>query len=650
MAKIGILLPRQTILEHAKRVVSEQDIQQQVKLVKVIHDNEAQEEAKLAVAGGIEIIIARGFQAFSIKKAVSIPVIDMPLTTQEIGMVILKAKKQLNKEMPRIAIIGWQNMFPNMEDFQALFQIDLRVYYLHHMEDQEKVVEHAIAEGAEIIIGGIRTNQIAFERNFPALFLEGKKDSVREAFLVARQVGAVIDLEKQNNAQLETIFDTSFNGIVKLNAFLEVVSINRYMEEILKKSSREAAGFSVEKILPGVSRTKITSLLDGSLEMYSTSVMFGQHLFMVLGAPIRLDAERIIGVILTCRRILQMDKAEAQKKQESYAKGYIAKRDFNCILRKSPLMCQCIEQAKVYALSEKPILICGETGTEKEILAECIHNNSNSRGGAYVHVNCSALPLEEQKALLFGREEVTGRQKPEGKWNRGMVAEAWNGTIFLEDVEYLSMEVQYLLYKAARERLYFSENSWTKEKNPVRIIASTAKELLLLVKEEKFRADLYSLFSSWRLDIPAVRENTKDLVELAKYYIQKYSLKYSRPIKADTEVCRALTEYSWEGNLVQLEDFCEKLVLFNHRKNLEAGFIRTLLLETYSDICVQNGKEKIVMVKHPEAVKIARLMEINGGNRAKTAKDLGISTTTLWRRIKKYGILQNYEIEQNDEI
>ena len=306
MANIGILLPRQTILEHAKKVVDEQDIHKQVKVLKVIRDEEAQEEAKLAVSQGVELIIARGFQAFSIKKAVLVPVIDMSLTTQEIGLVLLKAKKQLNKEMPKIAIIGWRNMFRNMEDFEELFQIDLRVYYLDHMEDQEKIVEQAIAEGAELIIGGIRTNQIAFERNFPALFLEGKEDSVREALLVAKQVGAVIDLEKQNNAQLETIFDTSFNGIIKLNVFQEVVSINRYMEEILGKSSREVAGFPVEKILPAINVTEINTLLAGGREMYSTSVMFKQHLFMVLGAPIRLDSGRIIGVILTCRRILQI--------------------------------------------------------------------------------------------------------------------------------------------------------------------------------------------------------------------------------------------------------------------------------------------------------------------------------------------------------
>lgn len=644
MANIGILLPWQTIFEHAKKVVEEHDNYKQVRLLKVIGDKEAQEEAKLAVAGGVEIIIARGFQAFSIQKAVSVPVIDMPLTTQEIGLVILKAKKQLNRERPMIAIIGWENMFPNMEDFEALFQINLRVYYLHHMEDQENVVEQAIAEGAEIIIGGVRTNQIAFERNFPALFLEGKEDSVRQALQVAKQVGAVIDLEKQNNAQLETIFDTSFNGIVKLNAFQEVVSINRYMEEILGKSSSEAAGFPVEKILPGISVTEMESLLTGGREMYSTSMMFKQNLFMVLGAPIRLDADRIIGVILTCRRILWVDRAE-QEKQGSYAKGYIARRDFNCILRKSPSMRQCIEQTKIYALSEKPILICGEAGTEKDILAECIHNNSGSRNGPYVHVNCSILPPAEQMKRLFGREgEAPGKLKPAKPWAKGMAFEAANGTIFLEDVEYLSVEVQYLFYKAARERLYFSENSWIKEEKPLRIIASTARELLLLVREGSFSADLYNCFSSWRLDIPAVRENTKDLMELAQYYIRKYAEKYSRPIKADAEACKALIEYSWEGNLVQLEDFCEKLVLFNRRKSLDAGFIRTLLLETYGDICVQNGKEKIVMVKHPEAVKIARLMEKHGGNRAEVAKELGVSTTTLWRRIKKYGIPQSYEL------
>ncbi|RGY95783.1 sigma 54-interacting transcriptional regulator [Clostridium sp. AM58-1XD] len=642
MANIGILLPRRTILEYARRVVETDEHADDIKVLKVINDTNAVIEAREAVKEGAEIILARGFQAVCIKKEVHVPVIDMPLTTQEIGMMILKAKKQLKKEYPTIAIIGWKNMFGNIDSLGELFHFQLKVYYVEDMDEPVERVNQAMAEGADLIIGGVRVNQLAFERGFPALFLDCKEDSIREALKVARRVGHVIDLEKRNNAQLETIFDTSFNGIIKINGYREIVAVNKNIEDIIGKAGGEVVGFPVETILEGISTAEIDRLLLGEQEMYSTSVLVNHQLLMVVGAPIRLE-ESISGVILTCHRIRQTNKADEKQRQSIYINGYIAKRNFSSIFRNSASMKRCIELAKAYALSEKPILICGEAGTEKEALAESIHNNSISRDGPFINVSCSTILKEDQRKMMFGEYETGKIMKP-GHQGNSIFEKAVFGTVFLQDVECLSNEVQYLLYKAVKEQMYLYEDTWVKRRLSLRVIAATSRELLLLVNEGKFREDLYYLLSTWKLEIPPVRKDEGDLVRAAMQYVQKYVEMYSRHIEVTDEAYKVLKEYTWNGNLIQLEHFCEKMILLNHKKKIDAGFVRTLLLETYGITRKIEGEERVVIFKNPEAVKIADLMEQYGGNRTQVAKKLGISTTTLWRRIKKYGIAHNYDI------
>lgn len=642
MAGIGILLPRQTILEYARRVVEADEHKEDIKVLKVINDTDAVIEARQAVCEGAEVLIARGYQAECIKQAMQVPVIDMPLTTQEVGMVILRAKKQLKKDHPVIAIIGWRNMFGNLEDLGELFHIQLKQYYLENMENLDEVVDLAISDGVDLIIGGIRVNQLAFERGFPALFLDCKEDSIQAALEIARRVCDVIDLEKRNNAQLETIFDTSFNGIIKINAYREIVAINKNMEDFLGKTSQKVIGFPLEQILEGISADEIERLLCGEAEMYSTSVMVDGQLLMAVGAPIRYG-ETISGVILTFHRIRQTSRVDEKQRQSIYLNGYIARRNFDSVIRKSSGIRRCIELAKAYALSDKPILIWGEPGTEKEIFAESIHNNSTFRNGPFIHVNCSTVPPSEQRRFFFGECKAGGTAR-QSRTSSGVFEKGIYGTIFLQEIECLTAEVQYLLYRAVRERMYLYEDTWVKRELSPHIIAATSRDLVTLVKENCFRQDLYYLFSSWRLELPPIRRDGADLVRAAGQYVKKYMELYSRHVTVSADAYQALQEHTWDGNLIQLEDFCEKMVLLNHKKSIDAGFVRNLLMETYQVTRTVEGKDQVVMIQNPDAIKIADLMKQYGGNRTQVAKKLGISTTTLWRRIKKYGISCYYDI------
>lgn len=636
MANIGLLLPKYTILEYAKEVLQESG--ENVKVLKVIDDANAALEARKAIQEGAEVIIARGFQAYCIKKEVNVPVIDMTLTTQEIGMMILKAKKQLKKECPVIAIIGWENMFGNVDHLEELFHIRLHMYYLKGMDEPYGKVEQAIEEGADLIIGGVRVNQITFEKRFPSLFIESKQDSVREALKVAKSVANVIDLEKRNNAQLETVFDTSFNGIMKINSYREIVAVNKMMEDILGKKAKEVISFPVEKVLKGISTGEIDRLIAGEQGMYSSSILVNNQFLMLVGAPIQPD-ESINGAIITCHRVKGPGKTDEEQRQQLFMNGYVARHNYEDIMRTSPAMKRCIELSRAYAPSSAPILIRGEVGTEKEILAEAIHNNSVAKDGPFITFNCSAIPKEKQRRFLFG-DETADKDKEDQE--RGAFEKGLYGTILLQEIENISLECQYLLYKAIYEKMFLYHDVWVKRRMPVRIIATTSLELLNLTEQGRFREDLYYLLSTLKLEVPSVRNEMDQMKATAKRFIQKYMEKYSRYMEITEEAYQVLEEHPWKGNMIQLEAFCEKIILLAQKKRVDAGFVRTLIYDTYPGVQVINGAERLVIYNNPEAVKIGELMEECKGNRTLVAEKMGISTTTLWRRIKKYGIAQKY--------
>lgn len=634
MANIAVFLPRQTILEYAQKVIAEDRID--VQILKVVDNASAVPEAQAAIEAGVQIIVARGLQATLIKKHTSVPVVEMPMTTQEIGLMILKAKRQLKKEHPRIAIVGFKNMFTSMEHLEELFDFDLSLYLLNELEETRTKINEAIAGGADLIIGGVKANQVAFEIGFPCLFVETREDSIREALGIACRMGEALDMERHSDAQLETILDTAFNGIIKINAYKEVVAVNHMIENMLGKPGEELIGFPVDKIMPGIDAAGIDRMFDGSSEMYSQTFWINLQLVMLIGAPIQYDGS-YSGAILTCHKVRGPERPEAKQRKETI-NAYPAQGDFHHFLRRNEEISRCISLARRYAMTMSPVLIYGETGTEKELIAESIHNNGTTKGGPFLNINCSTLSSQQQLETIFGigiPDEKRGRKK-------SAMENGQYGTILLQEIDHLCPEAQYLLYKAINNRTFWVNGSMVKRTFAVRIIATAKEELPAAVKAGSFREDLYYLIQPLKLRIPPLREHPEEILQLTDRYLEQFNHAYTSRIAVSADGKRVMQEYPWEGNLLQLERFCERLVLTANRKRLEEGYIRELLLDTYPLIKSGGENSTKVVVSHPEALRIMELMEACEGNRVQVAGQLGISTTTLWRRMKKYGIGSKY--------
>ncbi len=616
MAKIAVLLPREYMLSQLNTVLEEKTaLKADILVAKTIETTNAIEEARSAVDQGAHIIIARGVQAKMIYDYLKIPVVEVVMTTQELGLLVLEAKKIIKKENPRIAIVTFHNTVGDMTYFNELFDVTLVPYYPSDVEEMEQMVKEAVKEGADLIIGGDRVERIVKQYDIPSLFSLSTEDSIRNALDIAEKMSYTADIEKEFNAQVETILDTTFNGIIKINKEKQILIINRMMEELLRKKADAVVGRNLKEYVP-LEDDYVERVLEGRQDSCLTSIQLKDTPLMVMIAPIKLD-EEIIGAIVSCHKLKNVLNPKIQTVQEMYLSGHVAKRYFEQFYSKDQKMKDTIELAKKYALSKFPVLIYGEDELECSRFAQSIHNNSLRRNFPFVSINCAHLDDEQQMEALDA-----------GK----------HGTVYVREIDKMSLACQYQLFKAvSSHNALFNDLDRTKQYD-IRLIASSKQNLQKLVKSGIFRDDLYFAMNALVLNIPPLRNRPKDIEYLVKQYLKNFKEDYSRYLNIDMDAMHELCSYSWDGGSTQLEAFCERLFLSSEKKNIDGAMVKGLLELLYPDIETVNGVEKLVVYRKPEAEELIHLLEKYSGSRSKVARELGISTTTLWRKMKKYGV------------
>lgn len=249
MVKIGMLLPEERMVEPARKIIEENHLD--VVYLEAVHTVDAVNKARIAVEAGAHILVARGYQAKLIKEYTNIPVVEIRFHAQEIGLLIQKAKTILKKEHPHIALIAFENMLCDMSYMEQLFDIRLDVIYLKRIEEAESIIAD-FEERPDLIIGGEGTCRAAETMGYSTLFYQSTEESLKEALLAAKNASYAAESEKRNTAQFETVLDTSFNGIIKVNAEGKVIVVNKLVENLLGKNSEELVGKSLTEILPGI--------------------------------------------------------------------------------------------------------------------------------------------------------------------------------------------------------------------------------------------------------------------------------------------------------------------------------------------------------------------------------------------------------------
>ena len=637
MSKIAILLPKEYMLEQARNVIREDELD--IDILKVIKTSDSVYEARQAVEQGAEVVLARGVQAAFIRQYTNIPVAELTLTGQEIGLMIASAKKKVpDKKCPQIALIGFKNMFSDTTYADELFDIRLKFYDITAIEQAAEKVDLAIQEGADVLLGGDTVNALAVQKGIPAQFIDSTEESIRYAIGVAKKMILTAEAEKNFTAQFETVLDNSYNGILEIDENKEIMIVNRAGEELFHKKASQLEGTALEKVIPELEQRYIDDVLSGKRDSFMTSVYVAGVPMMLTAAPIQYE-NKIRGAIISLYRNASVRKNDADELHSYYLKGYVAHAHFSDIRITGKEMEYCVELSKMYALSKNPVLICGEDGTDKEKLAQCIHNNSSYKAGPFVAVNCSGMTEQMQVDRLFGNPDAEDESM-----KKGALAIGDHGTIVISEIEKLSLLCQYRLYRAIRYDSLIQNDLERSQTLDNRIIAITGADLYQYVEQGRFRQDLYYLLNSLTVEIPPLRKRPQDIRAIVEDCRVRFTKRYARFPKIAEDAMEALAGFGWQGNEIQLESFCERLFLTSPKKTITSDYVYFLLDTLYP------VKERIsedgttVIYQHPEAARLTELLEKHQGNRSAVAKELGISTTTLWRRMKKYGVINKYDL------
>lgn len=598
------------------------------------------EAARKAVAEGTGMIISRGALAALIRQNIDVPLVEIRMTGQEIALLIVRAKSLLRIAHPAIAFIGFEHTFCDMSYMSNIFDADIRFYCVESSGDIAKKVDQAAGEHADIIIGGLSSLDRARAIGLPGLFLESTPDSMREAVREAMRESKnmlwAIRQEKKHTAQLQTVLDYSSNGVLRVDNQGKVLFANHVIKLLAGRRADSICGEDIANLIPGLTMDKLAKVLAGGEEMCTLLIELGGTQLIANVVPIIVEGVSE-GAIVSCHELEQLTKMESTVHKKLYESSGRADASFDMIVSKSAKMQRCIENAKLFACSNSPVLIYVGCGGEDELMARSLHNESNRREYPFYVMQCSAYSAEMQRRLLFGNtfEEGVGP---------GLLHAVNQGTLFLRDIDKLDLTVQHRLLSVIKSHTYLllqkQSGEVETESFKARIFASSARDLSTLVQEGVFCKELYYLLCVFTVEIPPLQERPEDCSQLIENFIGKYSQKYSKFIVLTSGARHAVTSYHWDGNVLQLENFIEHIVLSAKHRSVDELTVTQLLNRLFP--AHKASGQRIMVLKDPYAVRLAETLDKYEGNRDLVAKELGVSKSTLWRHMKRYGVSNKF--------
>jgi DNA-binding NtrC family response regulator len=311
---------------------------------------------------------------------------------------------------------------------------------------------------------------------------------------------------------------------------------------------------------------------------------------------------------------------------------------FNSIVGHSPALEAVIRTAQIAAAADVHILIEGETGTGKELMAKALQQSSRRADKPLVTINCAALPAELIESLLFGHEKGAFTGASERK--DGYVQKAQGGTLFLDEIGELPLSLQAKLLRFVENGECHRVGAHELEIVDVRIIAATNLDLLQQIKQGNFRQDLYYRLSVVTLRLPTLRERRRDIAELASFFLaQAAQRSHARPCTFSPDALHQLKHYAWPGNVRELKNICEHVTALMpgetiHAENLPSAIRESNPGESSGYTLPEHG----IDMESLEIDLIKQALSYSQGNKSKAAKLLGLSRDAFLYRLKKHNL------------
>ena len=520
----------------------------------------------------------------------------------------------------------------NLQAAKELLGINsLTLYPFRSREDIIRLVRQGSTDGMDVLVGGgtlaYRTGNSCGIKVLPVY---SGQHALRNA---VKQALSIIDARQREKLQLKCFTEAVSSiteGVLSIEDGKFIVA-NKEMGNIFKTDEQALIGRKVDNTDDTLVAGYIRHFLTNSREREKVLKILGQDYYIKKSHFEEKGKKRIVAIF---RRARDIQDQEQRVRTEIRNTGFFARYHFSDIIAESGIMRQLLKKAETYAATDANILIGGDSGTGKELLAQSIHNASSRAKEPFVAVNCAAIPATLLESELFGYEEgaFSGASKG-GK--RGLFELAHKGTIFLDEINSMPLELQSVLLRTLQEKEIRRIGSQRNIYIDIRVIAASNSDLMKMIREEKFRIDLYYRLNTLRLTLPSLDKRREDIRPLAMSFLNHYSQKYSLPLPALSEDnYRLLENRNWQGNIRELRNVMQRYVILSHEGENSIQLCFDEDIATEAALEPQDVTSFGTLDEIEKAVILKRLKQ-NQGNRRKTAQELGISRSTLWKKLDK---------------
>jgi DNA-binding NtrC family response regulator len=349
------------------------------------------------------------------------------------------------------------------------------------------------------------------------------------------------------------------------------------------------------------------------------------------------DLQLAVGRALQQQQILFENRQLKMALNERYSFSNIVGSDFR--------MAKVFELIEAVADSRTTMLVTGESGTGKSLIARAIHAHSSRRNGPFVEVSCGALPETLLESELFGY--VKGAFTHAFADKAGKFAAADGGTLFLDEISTASPQLQVKLLRVLQERKFEPVGSNQTREVDVRVILATNRDLMMDVKAGQFRKDLYYRINVVGVELPPLRERISDIQLLAEHFLRKFLAASQKRIGGfDKQAMEVMQRYSWPGNVRELENCVERAVVLSRGARIMPDDLPPAVLKEAAGMAsgieaiAAKGLSLAAALEESERAIITASLAANGGGRMATASQLAIDRTTLYKKMRKYGLME----------
>jgi PAS domain S-box-containing protein len=596
------------------------------------------EEGLALAINGVEsrmrVVISRGGTYRIIKQAnIGIPVVEIRSSPFDL---IESLSSAIENDRP-LAIVGYSNIINDYDEkyLKKMIKNKLTIINLGDQNDVRQVIAGCARDGYSTFLGDTIVKNVCDEMGYTCYLQESGSSSIQAAMDEALRICSALRQEQELARRLRAVIDFVHDGVIAVDGAEKIILFNTIADNLLGVNQENILGSPIDTL----SHLPFFNILKTGDKIVDQPFKIGNQLLSISTIPISME-NTFFGSVVVIRDIHELQAYEQKLRITLSDKGFIAKHTFESIIHKNAKIAHCISIAKKFSHYDASILIEGESGVGKELFAQGIHNNGGRQSGPFVAVNCAVLPKSLIESELFGYVEGAFTDSRKGG-KAGYFELAHRGTLFLDEISELPLDVQAQLLRVIQEKEVMRLGDTKIVPVDVRLICATNKNLVDMVHQGLFRNDLLFRINTLSLYIPPLTEWREDIDILAVHFLRRFCKVYDKTINGfSPKASSYLRSYFYEGNIRELQSMIERAVII-----CDENILR--LSDLQSGLRLENRKTKSkpqpgnvsglpVDLETIEEEYIHKTLMANNHSITKTANVLGISRSTLWRKIKKF--------------